>query len=211
MSASIPSPTARRPRINLHRWVRQLHLWIGAWGALAAVLYGSTGLIMSHRFGDGAWPQGDSEELGKRELAVPAHARRSAEALSLWLSESEGLDAQIIRKPPPGEPAKGPERWTLSGGTASEGWALEYKVGSDTAELKRSRHSTLAALTRMHKAVSGGPGWRILGDSFAIGMILLGVSGLLLWARGRTLRQMVVSVAGVSATVMIVVLVANLF
>ncbi len=211
MSASLTSPTARRPRANLHRWIRQLHLWIGAWGALAAVLYGSTGLIMSHRFGDGAWPQGKNEEISKRELSVPAPARASAEALSLWLAQAEGLEAQIIRKPPPGEPAKGPERWTLNGGTASEGWALEYKVGSETAELKRSKYTTLAALNRLHKASSGGPGWRILGDSFAIGMILLGLSGLWLWARGRTPKQMLVSVTTVSATAMIVVLVANLF
>lgn len=210
MSASITSPAARRPRANLHRWIRQLHLWIGAWGALAAVLYGSTGLIMSHRFGDGAWPQGNNAELDKRELPVPAPARASAEALSLWLAQAEGLEAQIIRKPPPGEPAKGPERWTLNGGTASEGWTLEYKVGSGTAELKRSEYSTLAALNRLHKASSGGPGWRILGDSFAICMILLGLSGLWLWARGRTPRQMLVSVTAVSATAMIVVLVANL-
>lgn len=211
MSASISSPVARRPRANLHRWIRQLHLWIGAWGALAAVLYGSTGLIMSHRFGDGAWPQGKNVELDKRELSVPAPARASAEALSLWLAQAEGLEAQIIRKPPPGEPAKGPERWALNGGTASEGWTLEYKLGSDTAELKRSEYSTLAALNRLHKASSGGPGWRILGDSFAISMILLGLSGLWLWARGRTPKQMLVSVTAVSATATIVVLVANLF
>jgi hypothetical protein len=211
MVESIPSPAARRSRASLHRWIRQLHLWIGAWGALAAVLYGSTGLIMSHRFGDGAWPQGKNEEVEKRELTVPASARASAEALSLWLRDSEGLDAQIIRKPPPGEPSKGPERWTLNGGTASDGWALEYKAGSETAELKRSQYSTLAALNRLHKAVSGGLGWRILGDSFAIAMILLGVSGLLLWARGRTLKQMAVSIAGASATAMTVVVIANLF
>ena len=101
--------------------------------------------------------------------------------------------------------------WTLNGGTASESWSLEYRVGSETAELKRSRHSTLAALTRLHKASAGGLGWRILGDSFAIGMILLGLSGLLLWARGRTLKQMVLSVASVSALALLTVLLANLF
>ena len=195
----------------MHRWIRQLHLWIGAWGALAAVLYGSTGLIMSHRFGDGAWPQGKNQELDKRELAIPADARTSAEALSLWLLKAEGLEAQIIRKPPAGEPSKGTERWTLNGGTASEGWALEYKVGGETAELKRSQYSTLAALNRLHKASSGGMGWLILSNSFAISMILLGLSGLWLWARGRSAKQMIVSVTAASATAITVVMVANLF
>ena len=55
--------TAARRRSNVtYRWIRQLHLWIGAWGALAAVIYGFTGLVMNHRFGDGAWPQGESSE-----------------------------------------------------------------------------------------------------------------------------------------------------
>lgn len=210
MNTINPPATPMRRKNTIHRIVRQLHLWIGAWGALAAVLYGGTGLIMSHRFGDGAWPQGSSDETGKRELSVPAQARKSAEALSLWLGESEGLDAEMIRKPRPGEPSKGPERWSLNGGTASESWSLDYKVGSDTAELKRTHHSPVAAMMRLHKAVSGGLGWRILGDSFAIGMVLLGISGLWMWARGRSLKQLVVSIGGTSILVMIVVLVANL-
>ena len=211
MSASITTPAARRSGTRLHRWIRQLHLWIGAWGALAAVLYGSTGLIMSHRFGDGAWPQGKTTELDKQELSIPVAARANAEVMSLWLAKAEGLETQIIRKPPPGDPAKGPERWTLNGGTASKGWALEYKTGSETAELKYSDYSTLAALNRLHKASSGGLGWRILGDSFAIAMILLGLSGLWLWTRGRSAKQMLVSVTAVSATAISVVLIANLF
>ena len=53
--------TSVRRSNTTYRWIRQLHLWIGAWGALAAVIYGFTGLVMNHRFGDGAWPQGKSE------------------------------------------------------------------------------------------------------------------------------------------------------
>lgn len=201
----------------MHRWIRQLHLWIGAWGALAAVLYGTTGLIMSHRFGENAWPQGDSHEIGRTTLAVPAEARASAEELSLWLRDSQGLDAQNIRKPKPegrggekGGERRGPSGWSLSGGTASESWSVEYVPGADTAELKRTQHSALAAFTRLHKAVAGGAGWRLLGDSFAIGMILLGISGLLLWARNRTPKQMILSVFGASVVATLLVLVPNL-
>ena len=223
--ATAPNRPAARPRASMHRWIRQLHLWIGAWGALAAVLYGTTGLIMSHRFGDNAWPQGDSHEIGRTTLAVPVEARTSAEELSLWLRDSRGLDAQTIRKPKPegrgerkgegpgarGGERRGPAGWSLGGGTASESWSVDYVPGAETAELKRTRHSALAAFTRLHKAVAGGPGWRLLGDSFAIGMILLGLSGLLLWARNRTPRQMVLSVFGASVAATLLVLVPNLF
>ena len=40
-----------------HRIIRQLHLWIGAWGAIAAIVYGLTGLVMNHRSGDNPWPR----------------------------------------------------------------------------------------------------------------------------------------------------------
>ena len=93
---------ARRRSNATYRWIRQIHLWIGAWGALAAVIYGFTGLVMNHRFGDGAWPQGESNERGRVTLQIPAEAQPSPEALSLWLRDTQGLDAQVIRKGPPG-------------------------------------------------------------------------------------------------------------
>jgi hypothetical protein len=196
-------------------------LWIGAWGALAAVIYGFTGLVMNHRFGDGAWPQGESEERARTSLQVPAEAQSSPEQLSLWLKQTQGLDAQVIRKGPPGgakeskdaksgKESKQPPKWTLSGGSASDAWSLEYSPGNPTLEVKHTEHSALAAFNRLHKAVGGGIGWTILADSFAIAMLLLGLSGIWMWARGRSAKDIVVSVMGVSVVAMLVVLVPAL-
>ena len=196
MEASARISTRRH---TTHRWIRQLHLWIGAWGALAAVLYGFTGLVMNHRSGDRAWPQGDSIGTGRVVLQVPAQARSSPEALSLWLQQSQGLDVQSIRKGAPRNgPEDAPEQWNLSGGSARDSWALQYAPGTGTAEVRHNRQTWMAAFNRLHKAVGGGLGWALLADSFAIGMLLLGLSGLWMWARGRNARQMVVSVLGVS-------------
>ena len=190
-----------------YRWIRQLHLWIGAWGALAAILYGFTGLVMNHRFGDGAWPQGDSHDTGRVALAIPAEARATPEQLSLWLRDHQQLDAQVIRKGGPGGgDGKPAPKWTLSGGTAGTSWALEYAPGSPHATLKRSEHSPLAAVNRLHKAVGGGTFWILLADSFAIGMLLLGLSGIWMWARGRSARDMLFSVMGLSTAVFAAVL-----
>ncbi len=199
--SSVDSPTPRRA----HRRIRQLHLWIGAWGALAAVLYGFTGLVMNHRLGDGKWPQGDSEDRGQRALAIPADARSSPETLSLWLRETQRLDAQVIRKPPPGD-GKQPARWTLSGGTAARAWTVEYTAGTENAEYKTTRHSPLSAFNRLHKGY-GDLGWTLLADSFALCMLLLGLSGLWMWARGRSAKQMLFSVVAASmvATAVVVV------
>ena len=108
------STSPARRSATTYRWIRQFHLWIGAWGALAAILYGITGLVMNHRFGDGAWPQGDSREIAKMELAVPAQARTSAEALSLWLRETQSLDAQTIRKGKPDDKEYGVRLFDLN-------------------------------------------------------------------------------------------------
>ena len=218
---------ARRRSNATHRWIRQIHLWIGAWGALAAVIYGFTGLVMNHRFGDGAWPQGESNERERVTLQIPAEAQSSPEALSLWLRDTQGLDAQVIRKGPPGggKDAKGgagakdsakdkagpPPKWTLSGGTATDAWSLEFAPGSTSAEVKRTDHDTLSAFNRLHKGVGGGIGWTILADSFAIGMLLLGLSGLWMWARGRSAKDMIVSVLTVSFAAMLLVLVPAFF
>lgn len=206
--------TARRRSNTTYRWVRQLHLWIGAWGALATIIYGFTGLVMNHRFGDGAWPQGDSQEAGRATLQVPAEVRATPEELSLWLRQTQGLDAQVIRKGPPGggrdarggQDGKQAPKWSLSGGTATNSWSVEYSPGQDKAELKRSSHTSLAALNRLHKGVGGGWAWLLLADSFAIGMLLLGLSGIWMWIRGRTPKQMVASVMGLSVLVLVIVL-----
>ena len=198
--SSVDSPARRRA----HRWMRQLHLWVGAWGALAAVLYGFTGLVMNHRFGDGKWPQGDSEDRDRRALAIPADARGSPESLSLWLRETQRLDAQMIRKPP-GD-SKQPARWTLSGGSVAQAWTVEYTTGAENAEYKTTRHSPLSAFNRLHKGY-GSIGWTLLADSFALCMLLLGLSGLWMWARGRSAKQMIFSVlaASMAATAVVVV------
>ena len=193
--------TNRRPA-GAYRWIRQFHLWIGAWGALAAILYGVTGLVMNHRFGDGAWPQGDANDAGKTTLSIPAEARVSPEQLSMWLQKSERLDPQVIRK---GKPGDVPVKWTFSGGTASNSWTLEVLPDEATADLKRSSHTSLAAFNRLHKGYGGGWGWILLADSFAIGMLLLGLSGIWMWARGRSAKEMVLSVMGLSTLLFLAV------
>ncbi len=202
-SATIPV----RKRNGTHLLIRQIHLWIGAWGAIAAIVYGFTGLVMNHRMGENAWPQGDSTEGGKIALQVPAPARTSAEALSLWLNQQQGLDARSIRKGAPrGAPEDAPEHWSLSGGNARDAWTVQYRPGGNTAELQHRHQSLLAAFNRLHKTVGGGAAWVILSDSFALAMLLLGLSGIWMWARGRTARQMVTSVFAVSTAVLVVVL-----
>lgn len=211
-----PTATATKPRPATrnvaYRWVRQIHLWVGAWGALAAVLFGLTGLFLANRMGDHAWPQGDSRETGTLTLEVPTDAQANPKALAAWLRSAYQLDATNVRGGRPeggrveGRDVRQPAKWSVSGGSARKSWTLEYVPGNATAELKRNEQSPLAALLRLHKGVGGGLFWRVLQTSFAIGMVLLGLSGIWLWARGRTPKDMVFSVMGLATLVFVAAL-----
>lgn len=63
-----------------HRIIRQLHLWIGAWGAIAAILFGISGFMQNHR-SIMQLPQGDTTEISNVEIEVPETARASREAM----------------------------------------------------------------------------------------------------------------------------------
>jgi hypothetical protein len=214
----------------MHRLMRQLHLWIGAWGAIAAILFGVSGFMQNHR-AVLRLPQGDSSEVSKIELAVPESARASREALRAWLRDGQHIDVQSQRVPPGrgGEPRGGDSRggeaggaesrrdqgggqrlpqqvhWNFTGGNARVVTQVEYVESAPTATVRTNVQSPLAILERLHKGVGGGVAWILLGDSFALAMTALGISGLVLWSRGRSLRQMIFSVVGVALLVLLVI------
>jgi len=211
-TAAAQRATTSRRSNTAYRWVRQLHLWIGAWGALAAVLYGFTGLVMNNRFGANAWYQGDSKEAGELVIEVPAQARISPEALGGGVRNGGGRDTRNGGKGKPAEGRMGkgavrePAKWSLSGGELADSWSLDYVPGNVTADFKQTRHNTLAVITRLHKGVGGGWAWNLLADSFALGMLLLGLSGLWMWLRGRGPKEVLVSVLALSLAVTALVL-----
>jgi hypothetical protein len=186
--------------LRTHRLMRQLHIWIGAWGAIAAVLYGISGFLQNHR-GVMKLPQGTSTEVSRAEVPVPQEARASPELLRDWLANSQHLQLEA----PHGPPGRRGGRWMLTGGNARTTVQVEYSPGSETATVRTSVQSPLAVLSRLHKGVAGGVAWILLSDSFALGMVGLGVSGLIMWSRGRTPGQMLVSVAAAGAMVLILV------
>ena len=206
-----------------HRLIRKLHLWIGAWGAVAAILFGISGFLQNHR-GVMKLPQGDSTEISKAELEVPESARGSRDGLGDWLRDQQHIEVESQRGPGRGgdSPGRGAEsrgrgaesegqrggqggRWMFAGGNARITTQVEYVPGASTVTIRKSQQSPLAILERLHKGVGGGIAWILLGDSFALAMIALGISGLIMWARGRSVRQMVFSIVGAAAVVLLVI------
>ncbi|MBN8886404.1 MAG: PepSY-associated TM helix domain-containing protein [Rudaea sp.] len=209
-AAATAGINARQRSARTHRIVRQLHLWIGAWGAIAAILYGISGFVMNHR-AVLKIPQGGSTDLSKIELPVPGGVRTTPEAMRTWLRDTQKLDIDNLRVMPSapiefnGQTVKPPARWMFSGGNARVTTQAEYSEGNASMIVRQTEQSPLATLLRLHKSVGGGIAWTLLGDTFAFSMIALGISGLLLWGRGRSVKQMVFSVVGVATVVLLLI------
>ena len=201
-------PAQRRTRAQ--RLIRQLHLWIGAWGALAAILFGFTGFVQNHR-ALLKLPQGDATELANVELPVPEAARPTPDTMRAWLTgvQHVDIDNQRVQRAAPmqfnGQTIDPPARWTFTGGNARIVTQAEYREGDAVLTLRTTRQSPLATLLRLHKGVGGGVAWILLTDSFAVALIALGLSGLILWARGRNTRQMVLSTAGAALVIIVLI------
>jgi uncharacterized protein len=201
-------PEATRGRT--HRFIRQLHLWIGAWGALAAILFGFSGFIQNHR-AVLKLPQGDSTELSKVELEVPEAARETPESLRDWLRDTQHLPIDNVRAqgPAPGEMngqrIRQPSRWMFTGGDVRNVWQADYSPGNVTIQVRNTQQSPIATLIRLHKGVGANIAWILLADTFALSLVTLGITGIVMWARGRSWRQMIFSVFAVAVLVLAIV------
>jgi uncharacterized protein len=193
-------------RARVHRLIRKLHVWIGAWGAIAAVLFGITGFLQNHR-AVMKLPQGDSTEVGSVELPVPEEARGSLDALRVWLQNTQHLKLHIPNGSNGRTEGNGRSgtRWTLVGGNARTTIQAEYVPGAETVVERTTIQSPLATISRLHRGAGGGIAWILLSDSFALGMIALGFSGLVMWSRGRTPRQMILSIFGAALVVVVLI------
>src|SRR4051812_10862169 len=156
----------RTLNLKTHRLVRQLHLWICAWGAIAAILFGISGFVQNHR-GIMKLPQGDNTEVSSVEMEVPGSARESPEAMRNWLRDTQHIDVEMQRgREGGGGPGGGgwgaggggggggaPKRGILKGENARTLTKFKYVGGPQPATVHKSENSALAILNRLHKGV----------------------------------------------------------
>jgi hypothetical protein len=207
MNATVSTAAAagRVRSLRVHRLMRQVHLWIGAWGAIAANLFGASGFMQNHR-GVMKLPQGDSTEVARVELPVPESARASRGAFRDWLRNDQHLEVESRRGGPPGRGREGPDaHWNFMGGNARVVKQVEYSPGAQTVTVRITEYSPLAVLERLHKSEGASVAWILLEDSFAVAMVMLGITGLVMWSRGRSVRQMAFSIVGGAVVVLLII------
>jgi hypothetical protein len=96
-----------------------------------------------------------------------------------------------------------PERWTITLTRPQGGVSAEYFVGNRFVKLDQVDATPIGTLTRLHMSIGVNAFWVLLSDTIAGGMILLSLTGLLLWTQLHTVRTIAVltSVGGLGAGV----------
>jgi hypothetical protein len=178
----------RSRRATFIKWLRKVHGWVGLWGAVLGLLFGTTGFLLNHRAGPLKISSGEPQ-VSQMQLAVPAHDLKSPMELGKWLKQELRLDGNIGR--PKREPAHPvgwgdqktmqPELWTVAVASPGGSVSAQYWVGNGFVSVKKSENSFLATMSNLHKGVGLSVGWVLLIDTLAGSIILLSLTGVLLW------------------------------
>ena len=194
------APAGPRPsRAPFLKWLRKMHGWIGLWGAALGLLFGGSGILLNHR--DVLKIPAVQKQESTIQLALPSPAPASAALMAAWLRQSLALPqgAVKVRADAARPVAWGdksltqPARWSASFVAPAGNVQAEYWVGNNFITVKRSDTNAFGVLSNMHKGVGMSVGWILLVDTLAGSIMLLSITGVLLWA--LTTRKRLVGMA----------------
>lgn len=191
-----PAQRAHRKSVLFLRWLRRIHLWVGLWGAAIGLLFGATGFLLNHR----AIMKIPVEKSVQRQtqLALPDGPAPfdSAEAMAAWLQKELQLDGEPGRvRAEPARPVPWgdktltqPARWSVDFAHPGQQVRAEHWVGNRTVKVETIDSTAIGLLFRLHTASGVSAFWVLLADTIAGGLVLLSVTGLLLWSRLHPIR-----------------------
>ncbi|WP_321952771.1 PepSY-associated TM helix domain-containing protein [Paraburkholderia bannensis] len=187
-AADLVARRKRSRRANFIKWLRKVHGWVGLWGAVLGLLFGVTGFLLNHRAGPMKISSGTAQ-VKEMQVALPADRPKTPEALASWLQQTLEFDGKPgkIRREKSHPVAWGdrsvvqPESWQFALMGPHESIAVEYWVGNNTVSVRRTQSAFFATLNNLHRGVGMGIGWVLLMDTIAGSLILLSLTGVLLW------------------------------
>ena len=192
------------------RWLRKIHGWIGLWGAALGLLFGTTGILQNHR-AVMKIPAAQVQET-TLQLPLPNPAPVDANAMAVWLQSELRLEqpAVRVRSEPPRPVAWSdktltqPARWSAMFNSPRMNVQAEYWVGNGFVTVKRGKNNVFGTLNNLHKSAGVSVGWILLADTLGGAIILLSLTGVLLWALINRRRTIGLGIALVSLVSVIV-------
>ncbi|MGZ3158912.1 MAG: PepSY-associated TM helix domain-containing protein [Burkholderiaceae bacterium] len=192
------------------KWLRKMHGWIGLWGAALGLLFGVTGILQNHR-AILKIPAAQAEE-STVQLPLPTPAPADTQAMANWLQQELKLDRAATRvkseKPRPvawgDKTLKQPAHWSAAFSSPRVNLQTDYWVGNSFITVKRNDNNVFGTLNNLHKGVGVGIGWILLADTLAGSIILLSLTGVILWSQLNRRRLIGAAIGLTSLGLMIV-------
>lgn len=204
--AASRSHSMQRRAIAL-QWIRKTHGWIGLWGAILGLIFGTAGIWLNHR---AVLKLPMSQQRASAQLSLPDPAPASAQDMAVWLQralDQKGPPNSMRTEParPVGWSEKGkadplmqPERWVFNFGGPDAIVQADYWRGNRSVGVTTTRNGFLATLTNMHKGTGMSLGWILLVDTLAGSLIFLSLSGVVLWMLTHRRRTVGLAIFGTS-------------
>ncbi|MEI6332958.1 MAG: PepSY-associated TM helix domain-containing protein [Methylococcaceae bacterium] len=169
------------------KWLRRTHAWIGLWGAALGLLFGFSGILLNHR-DVMKIPIGKMEQQ-EIQLALPEPRPGDPKAMAAWLGQSLGLNTSHAKVQQEAKKMvtwndvqfQQPSLWKITVRNPKRMMQAEYWEGNAFVSVKQGEGNILSVLTNLHKGTGMGVGWVLLVDTLAGGLILLSLTGTLLW------------------------------
>lgn len=203
-----PAQRAHRRSVLFLRWLRKIHLYVGLWGAALGLVFGATGLLMNHRAILKIPVEKAVQKTAQLKLPDPSlHDVATPEAMAQWLQAELKFDKALqsrIKADPPRRVAWGggeveqPARWSFNWQAPDRSVSAEYFVGNRFVKVETQDATPIGTLMRLHTATGVSAFWVLLSDTIAGGLIVLCITGLLLWTRLHPIRLSTVG-TGVAA------------
>ena len=184
--------------------------------AQSQLLFGTSGILLNHR-NEMKIPLASQHET--RETVVPPTASlQSAEAFEAWLRGKFKLpDAKSrIQKKPGGPVPWGggqvvqPENWRVTLTTPNLSLNAEYWKGDAEAHIEQKEANAWATLANFHKGSGMSNAWILLTDTLAGGLLVLAITGTLLWSRLHGPRLMAAALIGTTLTASTILMLTTL-
>ncbi|RZI41993.1 peptidase [Herbaspirillum sp. HC18] len=199
---SLAQPVSSRKRSRravFLTWLRKTHLYVGLWGAALGLMFGITGILLNHR----AIMKIPVEKKVEKtvQVSLPEQSFDTPAEMSEWLKTElnfEPAGPAIVKTQKArtvvwaGRDVQQPERWNITLARPERAVTAEYFVGNRFVKLDQLDATPIGTLTRLHTSTGVNAFWVLLADTIASSLILLSITGLLLWTQLHTVRTIAV-------------------
>lgn len=197
-------------------WLRRTHAWMGLWGAVLGLVFGTSGILLNHR-SEMKIPLAAQHET-HQTVMPPSGSLQSAEALEAWLRvkfKMPHAKSRIVKKPGGPVPWGGgqinqPENWRITLTTPNLSLNAEYWQGDMETRVEQKEANAWATLANFHKGSGMSNAWILLTDTLAGGLLVLAITGTLLWSRLHGPRLMAAGLIGTVLTSAVVLMLTTL-